>query len=303
MEEKVPRILIIDDERNNLLILTKILKSEYETITATNGIDGLEMATGEQPPDLIILDVMMPEIDGYEVCRKLKNHEKTKDVPVIFITARGGHVNETRGLDVGAVDYVTKPFHPQSISARVKTHLKLKHKTDLLENMVSLDGLTEIPNRRRFNEVFDSEWRRSVRTKTSIALLMIDIDFFKQFNDHYGHAIGDDCLKKVAQAIQRSIHRPTDLVARYGGEEFAVILPETDLKGALHVAEMMQENIKALNIFHEKSSAHSLLTVSIGVTAMSPTINSSQDIFFKTADEMLYKAKDSGRNAISHCGL
>ena len=206
--DTIPKILIIDDEHNNLLILNKILKDDYETITATNGFDGLEAATNEHTPDLIILDIMMPEMDGYEVCRKLKNHEKTKDVPIIFLTARGGAKNENRGLDLGAVDYITKPFHPLSVTARVRTHLKLKHKTDLLESMVSLDGLTEIPNRRRFNEVFVAEWRRSIRTKTSIVLLIIDIDFFKQFNDHYGHAVGNECLKKVAQAIQAAIHRP-----------------------------------------------------------------------------------------------
>lgn len=224
------QILIVDDVPRNLQLLGNILKSEDLNVAfAQNGKQAIEYALNKQP-DLILLDIMMPEMDGYEVCWKLKENNLTKDIPVIFITALGDTADEYRGFKLGGVDYITKPFDSKIVQVRVENYLRLKRKTDLLEQLSSIDGLTEIPNRRRFDETFDNEWARAKRIQIKISLIIADIDYFKQFNDTYGHAAGDKCLRKVARALKRTIQRPSDFVARYGGEEFVLILPETDIQ-------------------------------------------------------------------------
>lgn len=207
---------------------------------------------------------MMPDMDGYEVCRRLKQEEKTANIPVIFITARDQEEDETRGLDAGAVDYITKPFSLPIVGARVKTHLELKRHRDLLENLSSKDGLTGIPNRRRFDEMLKREWNSAVRKGNPLSLVMIDIDHFKAYNDNYGHWRGDDCLRLVAGALFSTPQRPGDFTARYGGEEFVSILPETDMEGALSVCRAMQKMIGALEIPHAFSTVAGHITISLG---------------------------------------
>ncbi len=301
MQEKdKQKILIADDERFNLNILVDILKPDYKIIVAKDGKQAIERAKSK-PLDLILLDIMMPEMDGYEACKNLKENEQTKDVPVIFITAMKEEGDEAKGFDLGAVDYITKPFKAAIVKARVKVHLKMKWQADMLRQMASIDVLTEIPNRQKFKETFDKEWRRAVRNKTQISVAIMDIDFFKQYNDAYGHGRGDTCLKEVAQALTNSIRRSTDFVARYGGEEFIAILPETDISGAMTIAEVMRSNVELLKIPHAQSVPLDYVTISIGVSSVFPSgafSDAALISFVAAADEMLYKAKAEGRNQV-----
>ena len=293
----VPGILIVDDMPINIQILARSLKSDYRIRIATSGAKALEIAGSEDPPDLILLDILMPEMDGYAVIKALKEDDKTRNIPVIFITVQDKVEDESAGFELGAVDYITKPFHLPVVKARIKTHMNLKRKTDMLEKLALLDGLTNIPNRRRFDEVIEKEWKRAQRNTSPLTLMIIDIDFFKAFNDQYGHACGDDCLCSVAAALVDSLDRPGDFVARYGGEEFAVVLPETSEKGARTMAEKLRAKVRELNINHQNSSVEPFVTVSIGAATAIPQQGlPSRPSFFETADQMLYEAKSKGRN-------
>lgn len=305
MDEKSrkQRILIVDDAPENIKILGEVLKSEYSVSFATNGENGLRIARSENPPDLILLDIIMPGLNGYEVCQRLKADEKTRNIPIIFITAMNDVEDETRGLELGAVDYITKPFSSAIVKARVRTHLELKRHRDMLENLSAIDGLTGIPNRRRFDELFNKEWRLAVREHSLLTMIMIDIDYFKRFNDKYLHVAGDDCLRKVAETLAASVKRPTDFVARYGGEEFAAVLPRTDSQGAAFIGETMRKNIMALNIAHERSPVMNCVTISVGAATTTPERGISSEILIRGADDALYKAKKRGRNQMISLNL
>jgi len=297
------KILIADDERFNLNILVDILKPDYKISIAKSGKQTLDRAMSPNPPDLILLDIQMPEMDGYEACRALKEDERTRDIPVIFITAMKGEAYETKGLDIGAADYISKPFSAPIVRARVRAYLKMKWQTDMLRLMAGMDALTEIPNRQKFEEIFHREWKRAVREKTPLSVLLADIDFFKQYNDSYGHGRGDKCLKEVAQVLANSIRRPADLVARYGSEKFIAVLPKTDMPGAGAIAEIMRRNVELLQIPHARSVSLDYVTVSIGVASVAPSGGFSDAALvtvLATADEMLYKAKTAGRNQVQY---
>lgn len=292
------RILIVDDEAANIKLLANALKSEYQISFARNGSEALALLGGETPVDLVLLDIMMPGMNGYELCHRLKADPATCNIPVIFITAMSEVEDETRGLEIGAVDYITKPFTMAIVKARVRTHLELKRHRDLLENLSSLDGLTGIPNRRRFDEVARKEWKRSIREGVPLSLLLIDIDGFKAFNDNYGHLAGDDCLKQVATTLAHVIRRPSDFLARYGGEEFVALLPRTDRAGAAIVAEQMREAVAGLGIPHAHSPTAPNLTISLGVATVLPTIRHSLSGLIDAGDQALYRAKHGGRNRV-----
>lgn len=299
MQIKSPRqrILIVDDTRENIQILAEALGVGYKISVATNGEDALRIAGSEQAPDLILLDIMMPGMDGYEVCKRLKNEERTEKIPVIFITAKIRVEDETLGLEMGAVDYITKPFSLPIVKARVKAHLELKRNRDLLENIVHLDGLTGIRNRRFFDDALTNEWRRGGRRGSPLSLIMIDIDHFKKFNDTYGHIIGDDCLRQVADTLSDTVRRPADFVARYGGEEFSAVLPDTDADAARLIAELMRKRVESLEISHSGSSSE-VVTVSLGVATVVPRRSSDPEMLVQSADKMLYEAKEGGRNQV-----
>jgi diguanylate cyclase (GGDEF)-like protein len=297
MQKRKQIVLIVDDEVANIEVLNSALGDEYEILFATSGKETIEM-TAHYYPDIILLDVVMPEMDGYEICARLKANDKTKDIPIIFITAMNQEEGESKGLDAGGIDYIAKPIRPSIVKARVRNHLELKRYRDSLKELSALDGLTGIANRRRFDECLDYEWKRSRRTQTPISLLMLDIDFFKSFNDHYGHLAGDDCLKRVAGTLSKAARRPADLPARYGGEEFAILLPETDAAGAILVAESFQEMMKSQNIPHEYSTTAHRVTLSIGVATIIPGDSQICSQIIKSADESLYAAKQNGRNRI-----
>jgi diguanylate cyclase (GGDEF)-like protein len=291
-----PTILIVDDLPMNIKILGDSLKTAYRVRLATGGRKALDIAASDDPPDLILLDIVMPEMDGYEVCRRLKEKCRTRNIPIIFITAKDQEKDETAGLELGAVDYITKPFSLPIVNARIKTHLELKRHRDFLENLSTLDGLTGVPNRRTFDERLQMEWRRSMRESTHLALLMVDIDHFKPFNDNYGHLAGDDCLKLVAKTLAASIKRPGDFFSRYGGEEFACILPQTDVQGVAHLADKMLARVASLDIPHNFSSVTRHVTISIGGACIYPAPPMRMDGLIEAADKCLYEAKKEGRN-------
>lgn len=289
------RILIVDDERFNLNVLANILRTDYSLILAKNGIQALERAL-KQPPDLILLDVMMPDMDGYQVMYNLKNNELLKDIPVIFVSALSEVEDEEKGLLLGAVDYITKPFSPAIVRARVGNHMKIVRQRKLLEKFALLDGLTEIPNRRNFMERFSQEWKRAVRNKMPLSLAIVDVDYFKQYNDNYGHSMGDVALKAVASVLSNELKRPTDFAARIGGEEFVVLLAESTAQGAHQLAESIRSSVESLQIKHVHSTLNRL-TVSIGGATIIP-ITDDQDHLFECADQMLYRAKGEGKNRV-----
>jgi len=297
--EKQAKVLIVDDEKINLDVLVGLLKPYYRTVAAKSGEQAFKRLEIPPLPDLILLDIMMPGMDGYEVCRKLKENNITRDIPVIFITGKNDEKDEAKGFQAGAVDYITKPFSPLIALARVKTHIELKRRGDMLERLAGLDGLTGIPNRRQFDQFLAAEWKRSVRYNHTISLIIMDIDYFKLFNDHYGHAEGDECLKKVAKVISQTMIRSTDLSARYGGEEFACVLPETNYDGAITTANRIIKSIQKLGIPHKKSHVADYVTVSIGVASISPQHKEKALNLIEMADKALYQAKENGRNQIA----
>lgn len=295
-----PTILIVDDVPTNIQILADALRSEYSIKVANNGQSALEIAQRAPYPDLILLDIMMPDMDGLEVCRRLKVAPQTKNIPIIFVTAKTEESDEEEGLNLGAVDYITKPYSIAITKSRVRNHIQLKRQADLLESLSLIDALTHIPNRRRFDETLDIEWKRAARENISLSLLMIDIDFFKEFNDHYGHGAGDTCLQMVAASLEQGILRPGDLVARVGGEEFAVILPETDIEAARQMGNKLLKQVSDLNLKHEFSRTAPIVTISVGCASMNPGENNVNPlVLLEAADRQLYQAKSTGRNRVA----
>lgn len=290
-------ILIVDDTSLNIQVLIELLSDEFDVVFATSGSEALAMAA-EILPDLVLLDIQMPDMDGYLVCKALKDNPLLREIPVIFITAMSQHEDEIRGLELGAVDYIAKPFNPTITRLRVKNQMELKQLRDFQTNLALLDGLTGLPNRRAFDECMKREWLRAVRNRTKLSMVMIDIDFFKYYNDSHGHLEGDDCLKKVAAAMAGSASRAGDFVARYGGEEFACILPETDENGAYIAAERMRLCIEFLNIPHGASPTAPHVTISLGCATIGPTQDLVPEHLVEMADRMLYKAKHYGRNRV-----
>lgn len=289
------RLLLVDDQPINIQVLYQIFQDDYEVFFATSGEEALRFCT-TRLPDLVLMDVIMPGMDGLETCRRLQADEITARIPVIFVTAQNEPNDETRAFEAGGVDFITKPVNPTVVRARVKTHLTLKAQTDMLRALVFIDGLTGVANRRRFDECLDMEWRQCRRTNTPLSLLMIDIDHFKLYNDHYGHQAGDVCLKQVAQTIQSHFKRPHDLVARYGGEEFVCLLPECVFESALRLAKKLCEAVERLKIPHQTSPTAPEVTISIGVSSLVPNSEVAPSQLLAHADSLLYKAKNSGRN-------
>jgi diguanylate cyclase (GGDEF)-like protein len=295
MTQQRPTLLAIDDTIANLLTLGSILEDEFELHFATSGAMGLAMALAN-PPDLILLDVMMPEMDGFETCRRLLAEPATRNIPIIFVTAQNSADDETRGLETGVVDFISKPVNPAVLHARVRTHLTLKRMADQLRSMALVDGLTGIANRRCVDETLQNEWRACQRCGVPLALAMIDIDHFKRLNDTYGHQEGDVCLIAVAAALKACLGRPRDLMARYGGEEFLCVLPGTDLAGAQAKAEELRQAVESLGLPNEHATAAPVVTVSIGLAVAVPSELMTANQLVDSADHQLYEAKRTGRN-------
>ncbi len=293
------KILVVDDSPLNTKIMETALIEDYEVLISHNGKEALSICNSNDPPDLILLDIIMPEIDGYEICRRLNQGAKTKDIPVIFLTSLTAAKDIEFGLTLGAIDYITKPFSIPIIKAKIKNHLAVKYYQDTLKINTDVDQLTQIANRRRFDDTMTLEIKKAKRTGTILSVLLLDIDHFKFYNDTYGHLEGDTCLKKVATALAVTLKRPKDLAARWGGEEFVCLLPNTNAKGAQNVAEALRKAIQNLNIPHESSPVNDVVTVSVGIISSNPMDENSFDNLLRRADEALYQAKETGRNRIA----
>lgn len=300
MMESRPQVLIVDDVVENIQVLHAILQESYTTIFATSGKKALEVARA-QLPDLILLDVRMPEMDGYEVCRDLRDDPRTENTPVIFVTSLDDVDDETRGFECGGVDYITKPVSPPIVKARIATHIKLKQQADDLRRLSRLDGLTGLANRRRFDELLQINWSRSGRTGSPLSIILLDVDFFKQYNDTFGHQKGDECLQQIAKVLGSSLKRMDDLAARYGGEEFICLLPHTSEEGAYEIAETLVSSVRSLNLAHESSKICQTVTISAGVATASEFQGIKAPSLVEIADQALYRAKEKGRNQV--CSL
>jgi len=293
-------LLLVDDNPTMIQLLARMLAGTGRLRFATSGSAALAQLR-ELPADLVLLDAEMPGMSGFEVCSAMKADPALADVPVIFVTSHSDTEFELRGLESGAVDFIAKPVSEPLLLARVRTQLRIKRLTDELRRLASVDALTGVANRRSFDEALEREWQRALRDGEPLALLMVDVDHFKKYNDHYGHPAGDACLQSVARAIAQATQRPGDMAARYGGEEFTLLLPRTTLVGAEHIAQRLQEAVAALALAHAASPTRPTVSVSVGVSARvpgSPPGVTPADLV-ASADQMLYQAKAGGR--ARHC--
>jgi diguanylate cyclase (GGDEF)-like protein len=305
-------ILLVDDDPRTIQILGRILAQSGHLRFAIDGTEALRLAR-ESVPDLVLLDAEMPGLSGFEVFSAMKAEPALSDVPVIFVTNHSDSTFEVAAFELGAVDFIAKPVSAPLVLARVRTQLRLKRLADELRRTATIDGLTGVANRRQFDDLLGREWLRAQRSGDPLALLMIDVDHFKLYNDRYGHPAGDACLRKVARALVGASLRPADLVARYGGEEFVLLLPQTPRGGAQRMAQRVLGAVEALAIPHAGAPTPGHLSVSVGVgcyddesecwTAGSSDSRSadaghppcSPFDLLRAADKALYAAKHAGR--------
>jgi len=299
MEPTKNTLLIVDDESVNLKILTQILEQEYTIYTAETGNDCIEL-TKKYMPDLILLDIRLPDKDGYQVLTEIKNQEETKRIPIIFISGLDSGEDEEKGLSLNSADYIVKPFRPMVVKLRVRNQIQIVNQLRTIERLIMIDQLTNIPNRRSFDDRLKMEWKKAVREQTSISMLMMDLDRFKVINDTYGHLQGDIVLQTVAAIFPKLFMRPGDFVARWGGEEFVVLMPNTPLEGAVEVAERIRQEVEN-SLMPSIDGSEIKVTISIGVNSMMPTLDCLVNSFISAADKALYEAKATGRNKVV-CG-
>ncbi|MGQ0800976.1 MAG: diguanylate cyclase domain-containing protein [Pseudomarimonas sp.] len=287
----LPRVLVVDDEPINIRVLAEALSAHFDVRCTTRGEDTLRLAA-EFAVDLILLDLQMPLLDGYAVLATLKEDPICRDIPVIIVTAMSELADEEAGLAAGAVDYITKPISPAIVRARVRTHVELKQQRDRLANLVGSDGLTGIANRRRFDEQLELRWRLAQRNGGGLTLMLADVDHFKQYNDHYGHGAGDECLRRIATALQRALGRSDDLVARYGGEEFAILTSSDNGTAAIF---RLLTAVRNLRLPHAKSSTGDFVSISLGAFDVRPHPSLDSATVMEQVDGLLYQAKRGGR--------
>jgi len=318
-------ILIVDDSIHVHHQLKVFLGTEdFNSIHGVYSAAEASVYLDKHPVDLILMDIEMEDVDGIEATRRIKTNEAFSDVPILMITGDTSPESLEKAFHAGAVDYITKPIKKVELISRVHSFLTLrseirqrkerekklieltqeleKKNIDLeaantkLEQLAENDGLTDIHNRRFFDKTLKNEWLRAMRTQQTISLIMIDIDYFKKYNDLYGHVKGDECLKRVAGQLKKTLNRSGDFIARYGGEEFVAVLPETDVQGAINIAEQIHNAIVGLNIPHEASSASKTVSISLGIAALTPKRGDMEDSLVTKADQALYQAKKNGRN-------
>ncbi|GAA6185611.1 diguanylate cyclase [Aliiglaciecola sp. NS0011-25] len=286
-------ILIVEDEPISALIAAKALSDNFITHHAASGQEALDFCS-HRLPDIILMDINMPVMDGLTACRKLKESESTQEIPIIFVSSHNSPEAEDECWEAGCTDFITKPFSVTTLRHRVNSHLAAKLMADKLTRLATVDGLTEVQNRHYFDGFLGNQMKLCTRMKHHIGLILIDIDNFKLYNDTYGHIKGDYCLRAVADALGKVLKRPTDCLARYGGEEFAIVLPHTDLSGVQYIADSMLNAVRNLNLPH-KLSSFSRITISAGGICLSPQDLTPNELIQK-ADQKLYAAKDAGRD-------
>jgi len=305
------KILIVDDEKMNIMALVHFLKPHYEIIIATDGTSALEEAE-KHLPDLILLDILMPDMSGFDVLIKLKDSAASMNIPVIFLTGLNSAEDEEKGLLLGAVDYITKPFNKTIVKARIKTQLKMSGYINTIEKLCMMDALTGLSNRRGFDMRLDAELGRAFREKKPLGLIILDIDNFKVYNDTYGHPQGDCLLQAISEVLVKTVNRSADFIARWGGEEFFIILPDTDMNGTFKIAEQVRSNVMQITIpcgklnfiglnenvtkAQSADGSQPYVTVSLGASSKIPGEGDSTANFISEVDQLLYKAKNNGKN-------
>ena len=309
IEPNLQRILLIDDD---LVVRARVSESleqdGFEAILAKDGNEGI-MAYLKYRPDLILVDAVMPILDGFEFCEQIKQLGD-RLTPILMITSLDDNESVDRAFSAGATDYITKPINLSILRQRVKNLIRqsqliknqlneLQQANQNLKLLANLDSLTQLSNRRGFDDYIQKEWERMQRIKAPLSLIMCDVDFFKSYNDRYLHPNGDKCLIKVAMAMRNTVRRSGDLVARYGGEEFAIVLPNTNALGAASVAENVRTAIKNLQIAHEASSVCPYVTISVGVSTIIPNQSNDFQALIHAADRALYQSKSQGRDRVS----
>ncbi|RUM43757.1 MAG: diguanylate cyclase response regulator [Hydrogenimonas sp.] len=301
METK-PVILAVDDTELNTDILVELLRDRYEVITALDGERAIEIAN-KKHVDLILLDIMMPEMDGYDVCQHLKSNQKTKDIPIIFITAKTDETSIEKAYDIGGIDYVTKPFRPKELLARVQRELamqklidELKKSQEELKLLAITDSMTKLYNRRYFSEISMELFALAKRENRPLSLIMLDIDKFKTINDTYGHKVGDEAIIALGNLLRKA-KRKSDVACRLGGEEFVLLLPNTAYKDAKKVAEKIRKRVEKSKIPYDEGKTLSF-TISLGVAEVDFEHEDQIEPALKRADDALYEAKKSGRNRV-----
>ena len=299
MNPEVPnpnRVLVIDDSESiHKLVVARLRPEGLEVLGEVDGERGIERAIADQP-DLILLDIGLPNVDGFEVCRRLKEHPATRSIPVIFLTGTADTESKVRGLDLGAVDYVTKPFDQVELRARVRAALRAKRLQDILEQQSHLDGLTGLWNRRYLDQRLESELNVARRYGRPLSVVLVDVDHFKRVNDDFGHLFGDIVLQGIAEGL-RAYARRSDIVARYGGEEFAILLTDTNLRAAMYVSERLRSSAESRH-FEARTEIVSV-TASFGVACTEDlAAELTPEALVKAADLALYASKDSGRNCV-----
>ena len=292
MEEK-PIVLIADDAPSNIQLLAGLLKDNYQIKVATGGERCIELAQAEPQPDLILLDIQMPDLDGYEVCQRLKSQESTQAIPIIFVTGKDQDADEELGLSMGAVDYITKPYSPAIVEARVATHITLKQQSDTLRNLAMRDQLTGLYNRHFLIDVAAKKISQTHRHKQSLCLIMVDIDHFKAVNDEHGHTVGDAVLRDVAEIFLKQC-RNEDIIARFGGEEFVFLLDACNRDAGIKKAERIRQTLEASRV------QGLAITASFGLAHITNGENFAS--LLNRADEAAYKAKRKGRNRVEVAG-
>ncbi|QSZ41600.1 diguanylate cyclase [Sulfurimonas aquatica] len=299
------KILVVDDTAENVDILVELLSKKYDVMATLESTMAIEMVK-ENKPDLILLDIMMPEIDGYEVCRRLKLDKKTKKIPIIFITAKADEESIEKAFDAGGSDYVTKPFKPKELLARVSKELKaqklinqLEASKKELELLSSTDYMTKLYNRRYFIETANSCFDLAKRNSTPLSLVMLDIDNFKQINDTYGHKVGDDVIITLA-SIMIDVTRKSDIVCRWGGEEFLILFPQTSIEGTLEISNKIRQSVEAFALRVSKRKKI-YFTISLGVCGVDFNWDRDIESCISKADDALYAAKRNGKNCVISC--
>jgi diguanylate cyclase (GGDEF)-like protein len=310
---KLPKILLVDDDLCVRATIREVLELDAaEVILAKNGNDGID-AYFRYQPDLVLVDAVMPLLDGFGFCEKLKKLDVNRLTPILMITSLDDDESVARAFAAGANDYITKPFNLSILRQRIRQMLQqsqqvkdnfrmaaeLQQDNRNLKILASRDSLTKLHNRRGFEQYLQQEWERMLRLKSPLSLIMCDIDFFKNYNDTYGHPTGDQCLARVSSAMRNTVRRSGDFIARYGGEEFVIVLPNTDLLGAVFVAESVRSAIKLLKIPHQNSAVENCVTMSLGVAMVYPTPPMDTTYLLDAADRALYQAKAQGRDQVA----
>lgn len=297
MDKKNEKILIVDDARLNLTILSSMLNPKYNIFTARDGQTAINIAK-EARPDLVLLDIILPDLNGFEIIKIFKNSDILRDIPIIFITGLSNVEDEIKGLSLGAIDYIKKPFVPEIVTVRVDNQIRLARQRKLIEDVAQYDALTQIPNRRNFDRKLQKEWEFAQKYSKKLNIGYIDIDYFKQYNDNYGHAKGDEVLRMVASCVFKIMDRNNGYIARIGGEEFCFMLQDKEMSEAIKEADSIRLAIEYLGIEHSFSKNSNVLTVSIGGLSANILEETDKVAVLKTVDDNLYKAKNSGRNRV-----